>query len=169
MKTKRERHNFHDIAKKGLETCILKYGKPFQKTEKFIESRKNTSIDRYGVENPSQAKSIKEKIRISNESSGNWTKQESLEYFELYKRKVRNISDKFRSNLKNIEKVGQKHINDEAYEVDHIFSIYDGFNNNIPTYIIGDIVNLKCIPWKENNKKRTTSLLTIEELYELFY
>jgi len=40
-----------------------------------------------------------------------------------------------------------------AYHLDHIISIRYGFDNGIPPEIIGDIKNLRFIPWKQNLKK----------------
>jgi transposase-like protein len=51
-----------------------------------------------------------------------------------------------------------------AYHLDHKFSIIEGFKNNIPVKIIGNIKNLEFIPWEENIKKRTKCSITINEL-----
>jgi hypothetical protein len=40
----------------------------------------------------------------------------------------------------------------------------EGFNNNVPAEIIGNIKNLEFIPWEENIKKRTKCSITINEL-----
>jgi hypothetical protein len=55
-------------------------------------------------------------------------------------------------SLPNIEKRG-KSGRVGAYQIDHIISIKNGFDNNIPAAIIGDIANLQCITWEENRKK----------------
>lgn len=52
--------------------------------------------------------------------------------------------------LENHEKRGSQKNNDDAYHLDHIFSITMGFINEIPPELIGDIKNLKFIHWKEN-------------------
>jgi len=41
----------------------------------------------------------------------------------------------------------------EAYHLDHIVPIIYGFLNNISPEIIGDISNLRFIPWRENLSK----------------
>jgi transposase len=53
---------------------------------------------------------------------------------------------------------------DGAFQLDHKYSISEGFNNNILPEIIGGIKNLEFIPWKENIKKRTKCSITINEL-----
>jgi transposase-like protein len=65
--------------------------------------------------------------------------------------------------LLNYDKRGLSGI-EGAYHLDHKFSISEGFKNNIPPEIIGDIKNLEFIPWSENVKKRTKCSITIKEL-----
>jgi len=52
------------------------------------------------------------------------------------------------------------------YNIDHIYSIFDGFKNNIDAKIIGSYVNLQTIPWLKNLKKQRNSWITKEELLE---
>lgn len=55
-------------------------------------------------------------------------------------------------SLENNEKRGMAP-NPEAYHLDHIISRHYGFINNIKPEIIGNISNLRFIPWLENIKK----------------
>ena len=50
------------------------------------------------------------------------------------------------------------------YHLDHKYSILEGYKNNISPEVIGNIKNLKFIPWEENIKKRTKNSITINEL-----
>ena len=50
------------------------------------------------------------------------------------------------------------------YHLDHIYSIHDGFKNNIPTYIISDIKNLRMIKYDLNLKKGKRSDISIDDL-----
>jgi hypothetical protein len=45
---------------------------------------------------------------------------------------------------------------DGAYQLDHMVSIREGYDNNIDPKEIGDIKNLQFIPWKENLNKSIT-------------
>lgn len=59
-------------------------------------------------------------------------------------------------SLKHFEKRGKAKLGTDNYQLDHIIPISEGFRNNIDPEIIGDISNLRFIPWKENilrNKK----------------
>jgi len=87
-----------------------------------------------------------------------------LKEFEKYHRNVDNISNltfkKFHSKIKNSKLRGKKH----GYSLDHKYSIFDGFNNNVDPEIISHWSNLECIPWLENSKKNKNSSITLEEL-----
>tara|TARA_R110000868_G_scaffold4895_2_gene30457 strand:- start:3947 stop:4885 length:939 start_codon:yes stop_codon:yes gene_type:complete len=65
--------------------------------------------------------------------------------------------------LGNYEKRGNSGTND-AYHLDHKYSILEGFKNSIPPEIIGNIKNLEFIPWQDNIKKRTNCSINIEEI-----
>ena len=64
----------------------------------------------------------------------------------------------------SIQSYTTKYRLDGNFHLDHKFSIVEGFNQNIDPSIIGDIKNLKFIPWEENVKKRTKCSITINEL-----
>ena len=53
-----------------------------------------------------------------------------------------------------------------AYQLDHMYSIANGFINNIHPSIIGSIHNLKMIPAKENNSKKAKCTIEIDTLIE---
>ena len=55
------------------------------------------------------------------------------------------------------------------YHLDHIFSIFEGFYNNIPPYIIGNICNLRMIHYKINIRKHIHSDITKDELFNRFF
>lgn len=55
---------------------------------------------------------------------------------------------------------------ENAYHLDHIYPVIRGFENKIPPEIIGDISNLRFIPWKENISKSDTLL---EEARKVLY
>lgn len=66
-------------------------------------------------------------------------------------------------NLLNYDKRGNSGV-EGSYQLDHKFSISEGFKNGVPAEIIGGIKNLEFIPWEENIKKRTNCSITINEL-----
>ena len=71
--------------------------------------------------------------------------------------------------LENIDLRCNHAENKNAYHIDHMLSVYEGFHRNIPPYIIGSIHNLKVIPWRENISKSSSSSISEEELFNRFY
>jgi len=59
-------------------------------------------------------------------------------------------------------------IGDGFYNVDHIFSIAEGFRRNIKPEIIGNKANLQILPWKDNIMKRDKCWITQKELEEKY-
>lgn len=51
-----------------------------------------------------------------------------------------------------------------AYQLDHKYSISEGFKNKIDPLIISNINNLEFIPWEENTSKKNKCSITIDEL-----
>jgi transposase len=84
--------------------------------------------------------------------------------FKKYKNDVMKITRQQPINeLINYDKRGKSGV-DGAYQLDHKYSILEGFKNGVSPEIIGRIVNLEFIPWEENIKKRTKCSITINEL-----
>jgi len=93
-----------------------------------------------------------------------------LEYLndlnEFYKYKInvnRITKQQSIENLLNYNKRGKSGVCG-AYQLDHKFSIMEGFKNKISPSIIGNINNLEFIPWIDNIKKRAHCSITKEEL-----
>ena len=63
-------------------------------------------------------------------------------------RKITNRQDI--KTLEHYEKRGKSRKGTDNYQLDHIIPISEGFRNNIDANIIGDITNLRFIPWLEN-------------------
>lgn len=87
--------------------------------------------------------------------------------FKKYYNEVRNITSKnlrkykhLFNNLDNIGKCGEK----GKFQVDHIYSIKNGFINNITPHLIGHPCNLRVISWEENLKKSNNCEITLDEL-----
>ena len=55
----------------------------------------------------------------------------------------------------------------QTYHVDHKLSILDAWNANLPAEIVNHPANLQILEAKENSKKGSKSIITIEQLYEM--
>lgn len=101
--------------------------------------------------------SVNLKMVTTKANNGFIIPQDQVSDWQRYSRLVRNMTAKQDcSTLKNYHLKGLCGV-DGAYQLDHKISIYDGFKNNIPVHIIGDISNLQMLPWKENRSKGIAS------------
>ena len=55
----------------------------------------------------------------------------------------------------------------KEYELDHMYSIFQGFMDKIPPEVIGNQHNLRLIPKFDNRSKRVKCSITLEELLRL--
>ena len=126
--------------------------------KKATELKLNMSIRNSGINNP-KVQSICNQLDITideyyNRKSKLW----------IYTNNVWKITNTQRINtLINYDKRG-KCVIPGAYQLDHKYSIYAGFVNNIDPNIIGNIKNLQFIPWLDNTRKGHTCSITIENL-----
>lgn len=70
------------------------------------------------------------------------------------------------SKLKNIEKRGRSEIKN-SFQLDHKFSISEGFRQNILPYYIGNINNLEMILSIKNSSKKGKCSITLNELFNV--
>jgi hypothetical protein len=94
---------------------------------------------------------------------------EHLDDWNTYKRIVSLVTYRQpREKLKDWDKRGR--IDEEGtYNLDHKFSIKEGFDNKIPPFIIGNIINLEMIPAIDNYRKGASCSISKEELLNEFY
>jgi len=93
-------------------------------------------------------------IQMKGKNNPNW-RPRGKEYtkWQSYKLDVRNITRRQSLYLlENFDKRGRAGISG-AYQIDHIISISKGFRRKISAEVIGNIKNLRMIPWLDNIKK----------------
>jgi len=80
--------------------------------------------------------------------------------FKKYQRKVYYWSNKNDlTQLENYDKRGK-----DGYHLDHKYSITEGFKNNIPPKVLGQLKNLEMLPAKDNISKGAKCSITLKEL-----
>jgi hypothetical protein len=86
--------------------------------------------------------------------------------FYRYKAIVTYLTEKHRSSIASgyITGLAGK---EGAYQIDHNYSIMQGYLNKISPLAIGNINNLSMISWKENLSKHSKSSITMLELFVL--
>jgi hypothetical protein len=118
--------------------------------------------------NPKQrmTEEVIKKIRKIKEENGTCVKEEDLNDFELYGRRVKkhtSISIKEKYSKKDLETIGRT-----KDHIDHIFSIQKGFISRILPQIIGSKSNIRILNGSENCKKHTKCDISINKLFEKY-
>ena len=160
-----------EVKLKRQETCLERYG---DENYNNIEKYKETCMEKYGVDNVRKADIIINKIqskgRMTKEESGTFIPLDKKSDFEIYKRLVYKITYKQDlDSLDNFSKRAMIYTIDDAHNIDHKVSIKFGFDNNIPPYIIGNILNLEMIPAIDNYTKKTKCSIDYKTLIEDFF
>ena len=137
---------------------------------KVAEYQDNLSIEsiskRYSCDKISALdiqESIIEKVRFTRvKKNMNIDITNDYEYF-VYKKIVNKETQK---TLKLNKKIFIK--NNKTDSLDHRYSIFWGFHNDVPPEIIGSIHNLEYIPISENCKKQTNCSIDLKTLLEMY-
>lgn len=165
-------HSFHNdaIKQKALNTWIRKYGvdNPF-KSINIKEKIKQVLKDRYGVDNSANVnpemrvnKGIKTKIE-----RGWIIPDEFLSDYQIYRKKVKRLTEttyktyKKIINPNNLERVTN---GKNGFQLDHKYSIIEGFLNNVEPEIISHYRNLQMIEWYCNRTKSKRCDIDLEQL-----
>lgn len=91
---------------------------------------------------------------------------DQIEKYEKYCNYIRSLTRQtYKINKQIIDPYNKQ---SKLFHIDHIYSIYDGFKNNIDPIILSSIYNLRLITREENSKKGGKSDMTLEELLEKY-
>jgi hypothetical protein len=160
--------------KKGKITYLIKklnIKRPKVKTEKQIQASKNNmkKMINSGLKSNIGVTTIEHYKKIFKSRYGyeyDIFIERQSEYKKYYKL-VRNLTNK---NLKkysylfsDLDKLGRCGV-DGAYQVDHIFSIKEGFIRDLPPSLISNPSNLNVIRWEDNLSKSDKSYFSLDEL-----
>lgn len=156
---------------------ILDIAKSFSVTnvsqlQSVKDKKKKSAQEKYGVDNVSQAEEIKEKI--SKKVIKYWDKIYEGKDFNSEGLTMKQYSHRCHQYaetqyFRNIANIDPNKLRGKDWHVDHIFSVFDGWINNIPINIISDISNLRLITSAQNLKKYRKSEKSIKQLYEDYY
>ena len=143
----------------------LKYGEDNpSKIESIRKQKRDLFISKYGVENPFQidVKSRIEKTTKTRIENGDFIRDEDRKPFSKYKREVWKYTNESIVNFDAYWLLERRSKND--HHIDHIYSIKDGFDNGVPAWLIGSIVNLQSLSSSQNLSKNSESWITLEDL-----
>jgi hypothetical protein len=146
------------IVKKN---CLEKYGVEYiTQTDFYKEKRKDVLLEKYNDENFNNPDKTR-KTRIKN---GTQINDEIVDGFINYKKIVMNKTlTIYRNNQKIINPQNLKR-SKKDYHLDHLFSIKQGFLQNIPIEIISHPCNLQMIHYKDNLKKQDECWISKDDL-----
>lgn len=158
------------VLKKMQQTSMLKYGvKNASSLTRVKELRKNNNLKKYGVENVSQIQEVK--TTIANKAIERWEEVYANKDFTIdgltrdeYARRCHQYADTQYKRNKHLIDPDNKRSKD--YHVDHIYSVTDGFLNDVPVNVLSDISNLRLISASDNYKKHKKSEKSLAQLYE---
>jgi hypothetical protein len=89
----------------------------------------------------------------------------SRDEFKRYKVIVLYLTGKHRTNISDgfVTGVAGKQ---DAYHIDHMFSILKGYQQKVSPIVIGHRNNLQMLPWKDNISKHSKCSILLDELFE---
>lgn len=142
----------------GVDNCRL--------IEYMTERIQKTFLEKYNVLNSIDLPGVREKA-LKTKRDNFIKKIHDIESLANYYKKVWFITNSNDlTTLENYELRGRADIDDNAYHLDHIYSISVGYLNDVDPEIIGNIENLQMLPWKENITKGKNCHITLEQLNE---
>jgi hypothetical protein len=153
-----------EFKEKSRQTQFEKFGGWYTGTEEHHQRQAASNLERYGYEYSFQSAEIQEKAYLSKNGCTREEYLEKLPAIEAYRNEVwkyTNMQDI--QSLEHSDKRGRK-----KYHLDHQYSIIEGFRNDVPPEVIGNICNLRFIPGKINRQKNSDCSITLEQLYEAY-
>jgi hypothetical protein len=148
----------------------VKNGRKYRSRDTYSEQQKEktkqTCLEKYGVDNPSKTNEVKEKIYQQAVARG-CTPREDRSLRRVYYDAVWKITEE--NWRDHFDSINPERLNRTYNALDHIYSIQQGFRDNIPPYIIGHWTNLRIIPLVENSIKGMRCDKTQSELFENFF
>jgi len=107
---------------------------------------------------------------LSGENSKFWKSypKDSFKQFKLYRARVLQLTKQNIKKYINYINPSKLPLGKNKYNIDHIYSVYEGFINKVSPEIISSPINLQVLWYSDNIKKSSTSWMSIEELYRRY-
>lgn len=168
-----------DQQDKRKATMIERYGVEEPMLNKEIRLKASAGVKQAYVDDPTiatrqiETRKIKygedyagpmEKIRATQVANGRWVDPAKRTEWAQYKFRVKYLTAKAYKKFKGTINPNDLPIGLCQYQVDHIYSIRHGFENNVDPAIIADLANLRLLWHTENKSKHIRSDHTLEEL-----
>lgn len=165
-------HSFHNAAikQKAVNTWLSAYGTDNpRKASEIKEKIKSVLQNRYGVSNASLVDSDSRvaKIQKTKIERGWIIPDELLSDYQLYRKAVRRLTEKTYKEYKdtiNPARLERVTNGKNGYQLDHKYSVLEGFLNDVDPKLISHRYNLQMLPWNENRQKSKKCSITLEQL-----
>lgn len=148
-----KRDDVRDKVSKGVKKSY---------TEELKQLRSVTTKEIRATESDEKKKQRSERLFKSMVKAGKWVDPKLKSKFARYKQNVLKLTERqfklHQNKIKNSHKRGCE------FNLDHRYSIYDGFHNNIDPSIIAHWKNFQIISKSENSQKHTNSSVSIDDL-----
>ena len=146
------------ISKKISESHL---GRSDEEKTDTIAMRKQTNLERYGVAFYVESDEFKSEMLARH-------KETHPDYgtvkVENYYRKVRSLTGETYKKYKH--EIDNDNLRSKEWHLDHIYSVIEGYLNDVPPEVIACKSNLRIIEGKENISKNRRCCITLEALYE---
>lgn len=161
------------LKQKAVDTWIEKYGvdNPF-KSEEVKDLIREVLKERYGVENScyiDQEGRVKKATQTKIER-GLVRPEEFLTEYQKYSKEVRRLTEKTYRKYKHVinpNSVKRVKSGREGYQLDHKYSIIEGFLNDVEPSVISSRYNLQMLKWEDNIVKSGHCHISLKELKRL--
>jgi hypothetical protein len=138
-----------------------------EESAKRYEKIKKSIIKKYGVHSTLLLPEIRNKQYITKCNTGIITPKEKRSLRSIYYAEVKKITTA--NWIKYFDKINPERLNRSEWNLDHIFSIQEGFRQSIPPYVIGHWTNLQMLRPNENYSKGKRCDKTQEQLFKDFF
>lgn len=161
----------HSESRRQGNLLAVKTGRKYRDKSTYTDEQKQkcqtTWIAKYGVDNPFKCPAIKQHLRAMRKAQED-AKNIDRTALQIYYNAVKLVTNEnWYKEFLRINGEGPCKRNNTVH-LDHIYSISEGFKNNIPPYVIGHWSNLRLLPKIENSSKGARCAKTIDELFTDF-
>lgn len=148
-----------------INTCLEKYGTDnVFKVDQIKNKQIQTIVDKYGVTNVSKNPDILKKINDVHVAQGRRRADHLRSDLEKYRLAVKAITARSYHDYYYLINPDNLPRSRYQYHVDHIYSVEEGFKNNVPPEVIGHYTNLRMMWHLDNCRKNTKCHITLEQL-----
>lgn len=179
------------LEKARQEKCQILYGGSSPACSSSVRAKmEQANLEKYGVPNASQAEEVKQakqqtfldhygsvekkqelSSRLSAAKKASWERKTAGKRYNnegLTRAQYRNRCQQYADTQYNRHKqqVDPQSLRSRQWHLDHIYSVQDGWLNDVPVNIISDITNLRIVHYSENFAKCATSHKSLDQLIE---